>query len=52
MYWSESAFLVMDLNCRRMGAIFSQLAKEEMISYCSSEERSRKLMGSISRIFR
>jgi hypothetical protein len=40
----------MDLNCSFMGEIFSQLAKDERILYCSSEERSIKLMGSISRI--
>ena len=42
----------MVLHCNRMGEIFSQLAKLEMILNCSSEERSAKLMGSISRIFR
>lgn len=49
MYLSESALRVTDLNWRRMGEIFSQLAKVEMIPHCSSSERSRKLMGSISR---
>ena len=34
-----------------MGLIFSQDANEEMILYCSSLLRSRKLMGSISMIF-
>ena len=47
---SESAFLVMDLNCIFIGEIFSQLAKVEIIVYCSSDDRSRKLIGSISRI--
>ena len=42
----------MALNCNRMGEIFSQLAKLEIILNCSSEERSAKLMGSTSKIFR
>ena len=50
MCLSESALRVMLLNCRCTGEIFSQLAKEQMISYCSSSERSIKLIGSISRI--
>lgn len=40
------------LNCRRMGDIFSQLAKVEIMLNCSSSERSMKLIGSISSIFR
>ena len=51
MCLSESARRVMDLNCSRMGDIFSQLAKLEMMLNCSSSERSVKLIGSISRIF-
>lgn len=51
MCLSESAFRVMDLNCSFMGDIFSQLAKDDRMLYCSSEDRSIKLMGSISRIF-
>ena len=47
---SESAFRVIDLNCSFIGEILSQLANEDRILYCSSEERSMKLMGSISRI--
>lgn len=47
---SESAFRVMDLNCRRVGEIFNQLAKLLMILNCSSSERSVKLIGSISSI--
>ena len=39
-----------DLNCSFIGEILSQLANEDRILYCSSEERSMKLMGSISRI--
>ena len=50
MYLSESARRVTDLNCSRMGEIFNQLAKLEMIPHCSSFERRRKLMGSISSI--
>ena len=52
MCFSESAFRVTLLNCKRIGDIFNQLAKEEMIANCSSSERSIKFMGSISRIFR
>ena len=48
--FSESAFLVTDLNCNRIGDIFNQFANEDIIPSCSSSERSIKLMGSISRI--
>ena len=50
IYLSESALRVTDLNWRHMGEIFSHEAKEEMMPHCSSSERSRKLMGSISKI--
>ena len=41
---------VIDLNCNRMGEIFSQLANVEMMLNCSSSERRVKLIGSISSI--
>lgn len=47
---SESALRVIDLNCKRMGEIFSQLANVEMMLNCSSSERRVKLIGSISSI--
>ena len=47
---SESALRVIDLNCNRMGEIFSQLANVEMMLNCSSSERRVKLIGSISSI--
>ena len=51
MCLSESALRVTDLNCIRMGEILSQLANEEMILNCSSDDLSVKLIGSISNIF-
>ena len=45
-----SAMVQNRVNWSLIGDILSQLAKDERILYCSSEDRSIKLMGSISRI--